>query len=88
VEKYHSLLQKYNYKDRKEREINKLTTENTQTNNICAPVFNQRLAGWLMQKGFVLMDMRPNEKYESRNVFYFRNSIQLEQAIQEYLNRA
>ena len=41
-----------------------------------------------MQKGFVLMDMRPNDMDTGRNVFYFIDSSQLNQAVQEYLNRA
>lgn len=65
-----------------------MTTEKYQTKNVCAPVFSMKLAGILMQKGFVLMDMRPNEKNESKKVFYFKNSIQLDQAIQEYLDKA
>ena len=41
-----------------------------------------------MLNGYVLMGMSENTKYKGRNVFYFVNSVQLDQSIQEYLNKA
>lgn len=32
-------------------------------------IFNQRMAGYLMQKGYVLIDMRPDMKSGSRKMF-------------------
>ena len=48
------------------------------------PIFSQRLAGYLMQHGFVLMNMAPNQKQPDRNVFYFVDSAELEAKIAEY----
>lgn len=49
-------------------------------------IYSQRLAGMLMQKGFVLVGMEKNEKSQSgRNVFFFKNSPELEAAIYEYV---
>lgn len=47
-------------------------------------IFSQRLAGYLMTKGFVLVDMRPNENGNGKNVFYFNESPDLEIAIVDY----
>lgn len=50
-------------------------------------VFNQKMAGYLMQKGFVLIDMRPDLKNTRRNVFLFNDTPQLKSAIDEYMSR-
>lgn len=50
-------------------------------------VYNQRMAGYLMQKGFVLIDMRPDLKNTRRNVFLFNDTPQLKSAIDEYMSR-
>lgn len=55
--------------------------------NSCFPVYNMRLAGYLMNKGFILVNMLPNEKQLDKNVFYFKNTVQIQQAIQNYLNK-
>lgn len=47
-------------------------------------IFSQRLAGYLMLRGFVLMDMRRDVKDGKKNVFYFKNSPELRGAIDEY----
>lgn len=44
----------------------------------------QRLAGYLMQRGFVLKDLRPNEKFPHLNVFIFRDSEELRKAMGEF----
>lgn len=51
------------------------------------PVYKQRLAGYLMQRGFVLVAMAPNVKNPNMNTFFFRDSPELNGAIQAYLNR-
>lgn len=51
-------------------------------------IFNQRLAGYLMQKGYVLLDMRPDFKSSSRkNIFLFKDTPQIRQSMSDYLNQ-
>ncbi|MGG1600963.1 DUF5659 domain-containing protein [Paenibacillus naphthalenovorans] len=45
---------------------------------------SQRLAGYLMMRGFVLKGMGENDRYPGRNVFFFKNSPELVQAIESY----
>ena len=49
-------------------------------------VFSQRLAGFLMLKGFRLVRTERNMKFEKKNVFIFKKSDELEEAIDEYKN--
>lgn len=46
-------------------------------------IFSQRLMSKLVAQGFVLVNMRPDERGSGRNVFYFRNSPELRQAVEE-----
>lgn len=48
-------------------------------------IYNMRMAGYLMTKGFVLLDIRENESLVGKKVFYFKESKELEKAMQEYL---
>ena len=48
------------------------------------PVYTMRLAGYLMQQGFVLLDMKKNYKYPERNVFYFGNTPEIQEKISSY----
>ena len=50
-------------------------------------VYSQKMAGYLMQRGFVLIDMQPDLKKSGRNVFFFNNTPQLKSAIDEYMSR-
>lgn len=50
----------------------------------CFTVFSQRLAGWLMVRGFVLVGITPGRADARRNVFYFNQSNELMSAIEEY----
>lgn len=50
-------------------------------------IFNMKLAGILMQKGFVLVEMRPNENGNGKNVFYFNDSPELERIVAEFKAR-
>lgn len=50
-------------------------------------IFSMKLAGLLMQKGFVLVEMRPNTNGNGKNVFYFNDSPELEKVINEYKAR-
>lgn len=47
-------------------------------------IFSQRLAGYLMMNGFVLMDIRDHINGSGKKVFYFTDSPQLEKAMGEY----
>lgn len=48
-------------------------------------IFNQKLAGYLMQRGFVLQGIRPNKDGSGRNVFLFRDTVELRQAVGDYM---
>ncbi len=48
-------------------------------------IYSIRLAGWLMYQGFVLMDLRENERCPGRKVFYFKKSDSLEKEMEKYL---
>lgn len=50
-------------------------------------VFNQRMAGYLMQKGFVLINMQSDFKKTGRNIFFFIDTPQLKSAIDDYMSR-
>ena len=47
-------------------------------------IFSQRLAGYLMYSGFVLGGTRPDENGSGRNLFFFKNSKELQQTINNY----
>lgn len=57
--------------------------ENTATKKV---IFSQTLAGWLMMKGFILIALGENRKYPSKNVFIFKQSDALNEAINEFLS--
>ena len=48
------------------------------------PIYNQRLAGFLMMSGYRLMGVEENEKYKGKNVFYFMESKNIRSSIQDY----
>lgn len=50
-------------------------------------IYSQRLAGWLMCRGFCLIAMSKHKKDPSKNVFYFRDSVELQGAISEYISK-
>lgn len=50
-------------------------------------IFSMKLAGILMQKGFVLVEIRPNENGNGKNVFYFNDSPELERVVKEFKAR-
>lgn len=47
-------------------------------------VMSQKMAGFLMMRGFVLRGLGANHRYRNRNVFFFNNTPQLHEAIAEY----
>lgn len=50
-------------------------------------IFNQRLAGYLMYKGFVLKRMSKADNNSSKNVFLFNESEELFKRIKEYKDK-
>lgn len=59
-----------------------------QTNNESEmTIFNQRLAGYLMFKGFKLLGLGDNYKLQGKNVFFFTRSNELNKAINEYFGK-
>ena len=51
-------------------------------------VLSQKVAGYLMQKGFVLQKLKPtNKEGLKRNVFIFNESEELIKSIHEYSNK-
>ena len=50
-------------------------------------IFSMKLAGVLMQNGFVLVDMKPNTNGSGKNVFYFNYSPDLEKIVTQYKSR-
>lgn len=57
----------------------------TETKEKYYTIFSMRLAGYLMQQGFVLIGMRPNVNKPDKNVFIFRDSVPLQDSISKYL---
>lgn len=49
-------------------------------------IFNQRLCGYLMMKGFVLVAMSENKHCAGKNVFFFNDSEELQKSIGEFKN--
>lgn len=47
-------------------------------------IYSQRLAGYLMQRGFVLARMDKNDRYPNRNIFIFKDTALLSDAIENY----
>lgn len=47
-------------------------------------VFNQRLAGFLMLKGFKMIAVEQNRNIEGFNIFTFAKSKKLDKAIRQY----
>lgn len=47
-------------------------------------IFSQRLAGYLMYDGFVVGGMRRDDDGSGRNVFFFKNSENIQKAIKKY----
>jgi hypothetical protein len=50
------------------------------------PIYNQRLCGYLMLNGFVLIDIAPNTDHTGKNVFYFNDTNELRSKMKEFLN--
>ncbi|RKI87892.1 hypothetical protein D7V94_20230 [Parablautia intestinalis] len=60
------------------------TSKEIKTEKKAFPVYNQKLAGFLMMSGYRLMGMEENKKYQGKNVFYFMESQKIRESIQIY----
>ena len=49
-------------------------------------VYLQRMAGYLMLRGFYLVGVQPNLKRSGKNCFSFFDSPMLKDAMEDYLN--
>lgn len=47
-------------------------------------IFSPRLAGYLMLKGFILLGMEEHKEKPGKNVFFFHDSVELQEAINSY----
>ena len=47
---------------------------------------SQSMATYLMSKGFRLVKLQPDRNNPNRNVYLFKNSLELRKAITEYTN--
>lgn len=47
-------------------------------------IFNQKLCGYLMMNGFVLISMSKNKYYHNKNVFFFEDSEALQKSIDTF----
>lgn len=54
------------------------------SNSKMITIFNQKLCGYLMMKGFVLIGMSKNKYYSNKNVFFFSDSDELQDTIKEF----
>lgn len=52
----------------------------------CKTIFSQKLAGYLLMRGFVLAESRKDYKNPERNLFFFFESPELLGAITDYTN--
>lgn len=54
------------------------------TKNKTMVVYNQKLAGFMMMNGSVLVDIAPNNDGSGRNVFYFANTAENQRIVEAY----
>lgn len=47
-------------------------------------IYNMRLAGYLMQNGFVLIDIEENNDRSGKKVFFFKETEALNKYIEKY----
>lgn len=55
--------------------------------NTCYTIYNQKLMATLVLKGFVLVEMRPDRKGNGKNVFFFKDTPELRNAVKECQER-
>ena len=77
---------KYTVDKNENKKSNSIST-NVSTNiptKKAMPIFSQKLAGWLMQKGFVLKRIDKNYNNNNYHVFIFRDTKEIKKAIKKY----
>lgn len=65
-----------------------ISTKNKKTVKQAFPIYNQKLAGYLMLQGYRLMGVEENQKYKGKNVFYFMESEKIRKSIQIYFGNS
>lgn len=70
--------------DQKKEEVTITSTKKEKKEKHAFPVYNQKLAGFLMLQGYRLMGMEENKNYPWKNVFYFMESDRIHESIQRY----
>ena len=75
-------IKKYTVDKNEDKKSNSIST-NIPTKK-AMPIFSQKLAGWLMQKGFVLKRIDKNYNNNNYHVFIFRDTKEIKKAIKKY----
>lgn len=65
----------------------KIAKQMVKNNDILRVVYSQRAAGFLMQKGFVLVKIAPDKYNPNKNIFLFNNTDALDNALKEYASQ-
>jgi len=47
-------------------------------------IYSQKMAGYLMLRGFILQDIKRNYDNSGRNIFYFKESDELKKSIKQF----
>ena len=47
-------------------------------------IFGQKLTGYLLLRGFVLISMKPNNDGSGRNLFFFKDTPEIRKAMSEF----
>lgn len=55
-----------------------------ENNKMNLTIFKMKLAGYLMQKGFILVDIGVNWNNPDKRVFYFKDSPEIRKAMHDY----
>lgn len=68
----------------KQKEVYVIAENKKQKMKQSFPIYNQKLAGFLMLQGYRLMGIEENETCKGKNVFYFMDSEKIRKSIQIY----
>lgn len=58
------------------------------SNTKMTTIFNQKLCGYLMMRGFVLISMTKNDFCPGKNVFFFNDTDALQEAIKDFTHNS
>ena len=53
----------------------------------CVAIFSQRLAGYLLMRGFVMAESRKDYQKPDKNIFFFYESKELRSAMVDFANK-